>query len=201
MSVAGAQGLMQLMPGVSAEVGVANATHPEANIRAGVLYLRRLSNQFREAESSDRLALVLAAYFLGPGHVFDAQDLARELGLNAQTWRRGIEETLPLTRRRPLPCPHSPRVCARTASGGLRQSHHGTLRGLPPTARAAPRDARERGASPRRRLTVTRLAPAGRHRTKARRRSHRSRRESCRAGHRTGSSVPAPSPPRAAARA
>jgi hypothetical protein len=95
VSVAGAQGLMQLMPGVSAEVGVANAAHPDANIRAGILYLRRLSNRFREAGSSDRLALVLAAYFLGPGHVFDAQALARELGLNAQTWR-GLEETLPL---------------------------------------------------------------------------------------------------------
>jgi membrane-bound lytic murein transglycosylase MltF len=109
VSVAGAQGLMQLMPGVSAEVGVANATHPEANIRAGVLYLRRLSNQFREAESSDRLALVLAAYFLGSGHVFDGQDLARELGLNAQTWRRGVEETLPLL--------EDPRFHARTRLG------------------------------------------------------------------------------------
>jgi membrane-bound lytic murein transglycosylase MltF len=96
VSVAGAQGLMQLMPGAWAEVGMANTIHPEANIRAGVLYLRRLSNQFREAESSDRLALVLAAYFLGPGHVFDAQDLARQLGLNSSTWRRGLEETLPL---------------------------------------------------------------------------------------------------------
>jgi membrane-bound lytic murein transglycosylase MltF len=96
VSVAGAQGLMQLMPDVSAEMGVANIMRPEANIRAGVLYLRRLSRQFPDAESSDRLALILAAYFLGPGHVFDAQDLARELGLNAQTWRRGLEETLPL---------------------------------------------------------------------------------------------------------
>jgi membrane-bound lytic murein transglycosylase F len=96
VSVAGAQGLMQLMPGTSAGVGVANTARPEANIRAGVLYLRRLSRQFPGAESTDRLALILASYFLGPGHVFDAQDLARELGLNAQTWRRGIEETLPL---------------------------------------------------------------------------------------------------------
>jgi len=96
VSVAGAQGLMQLMPGVSAEVGVANITRPEANIRAGILYLRRLSRQFPDTESGDRLALILAAYFLGPGHVFDAQDLARELGLNAKAWRRGLEETLPL---------------------------------------------------------------------------------------------------------
>ncbi len=109
VSVAGARGLMQLMPGAWAEVGVANTIHPEANIRAGVLYLRRLSNQFRGAQASDRLALVLAAYFLGPGHVFDAQDLARELGLNSRTWRRGLEETLPLL--------EDPRFHARTRLG------------------------------------------------------------------------------------
>jgi membrane-bound lytic murein transglycosylase MltF len=96
VSVSGAQGLMQLMPEVSAEMGVTNTRRPEANIRAGVRYLGRLARRFQEAESGDRLALVLAAYFLGPGHVFDAQDLARELGLNAQAWRRGLEETLPL---------------------------------------------------------------------------------------------------------
>ncbi len=96
VSVSGARGLMQLMPEVSAEMGVTNSTRPEANIRAGVRYLGRLSRRFQDAESGDRLTLVLAAYFLGPGHVFDAQDLARELGLNAQTWRRGLEETLPL---------------------------------------------------------------------------------------------------------
>lgn len=96
VSTAGARGLMQLMPAAAAEAGVANITRPEANIQAGVLYLRRLSDQFHEAPSEDRAAMTLAAYLLGPGHVLDAQDLARELGLNPRSWRRGIEETLPL---------------------------------------------------------------------------------------------------------
>ncbi len=68
VSAAGARGLMQLMPWIPAEVGVAK----------------------------DRLAMVLAAYMLGPGHVIDAQDMARELGLDPQSWQRGLEQTLPL---------------------------------------------------------------------------------------------------------
>src|SRR6266542_1864876 len=46
VSAAGARGLMQLMPWIPAEVGVANVSAPEANIQAGILYLRRLSDQF-----------------------------------------------------------------------------------------------------------------------------------------------------------
>jgi Transglycosylase SLT domain len=96
VSAAGAKGLMQLMPWIPAEVGVANVSAPEANIQAGILYLRRLSDQFSDARAKDRLAMVLAAYMLGPGHVVDAQDMARELGLDPQSWQRGLEQTLPL---------------------------------------------------------------------------------------------------------
>lgn len=96
VSPKGAQGLMQLMPTTSAEVGATNVLAAEANIQAGVLYLRRLSDQFTDAHPEDRLAMALAAYLLGPGHVVDAQDLARDLGLDAQSWHQGLEQTLPL---------------------------------------------------------------------------------------------------------
>jgi membrane-bound lytic murein transglycosylase MltF len=96
VSATGAKGLMQLMPWIPAEVGVTNVSAPEANIQAGILYLRRLSDQFPDAHAKDRLAMVLASYTLGPGHVIDAQDLARELGLDPQSWPRGLEQTLPL---------------------------------------------------------------------------------------------------------
>jgi membrane-bound lytic murein transglycosylase MltF len=96
VSAAGARGLMQLMPWVPAEVGVANISRPESNIQAGVLYLSRLSEQYPEARASDRLVLALASYMLGPGHVADARELARQLGLNPHAWRWGLEETLPL---------------------------------------------------------------------------------------------------------
>jgi membrane-bound lytic murein transglycosylase MltF len=96
VSSAGALGLMQLMPAASVEVGIPNVSGPESNIRAGVRYLQRLAEQFPEARASDRLALVLASYLIGPAHVFDAQGLARDRGLNPQTWHGGLEPVLPL---------------------------------------------------------------------------------------------------------
>jgi membrane-bound lytic murein transglycosylase MltF len=96
VSARGAMGLMQLMPATSAEIGFKNISEPEVNIQAGVLYLRKLSDQFPNVRASDRLAMVLAAYLLGPGHVLDAQDLARDLGLSSRRWHHGLEETLPL---------------------------------------------------------------------------------------------------------
>jgi membrane-bound lytic murein transglycosylase MltF len=96
VSPKGAQGLMQVMPGLHLELGLPSVDGADANIQAGVAYLRRLSNLFQDTPSSDRYALVLASYLLGPGHVVDAQALARELGLNPRAWQRGLTETLPL---------------------------------------------------------------------------------------------------------
>lgn len=59
----GAQGLMQLMPGTAAEMGVTDAWDPEQNIMGGAKYLRRQLDTF-----SDR-RLAAAAYNAGPGAV------------------------------------------------------------------------------------------------------------------------------------
>ena len=59
-SPAGAQGLMQLMPGTQRDLGVADAFDPRQNVDAGVAYLRRLTDEF---------GLALAAYNAGPGAV------------------------------------------------------------------------------------------------------------------------------------
>ena len=61
-SPAGAQGLMQLMPGTQRDLGVADAFDPRQNIDAGVAYLRRLTDEFGTV-------LALAAYNAGPGAV------------------------------------------------------------------------------------------------------------------------------------
>lgn len=96
ISSEGARGLMQIMPAAAREIGGADLDDPESNIRAGVRYLKRLSRLFSESEGRDHLATVLTAYLIGPGHVFDAQSLARDLGLDPNRWSGHLDQVLPL---------------------------------------------------------------------------------------------------------
>jgi soluble lytic murein transglycosylase-like protein len=64
VSRAGAEGLMQLMPDLSDEMGVTNAFDPRDNIMGGVRYLKRLLDYH-----DGNLDLALASYNAGPGNV------------------------------------------------------------------------------------------------------------------------------------
>ncbi|MFH0809730.1 MAG: transglycosylase SLT domain-containing protein [Pseudomonadota bacterium] len=60
VSKAGAQGLMQLMPGTAREVQCLDALDPQDNIQGGVRYLRKLLDLFGD------VGLAVAAYNAGP---------------------------------------------------------------------------------------------------------------------------------------
>jgi hypothetical protein len=92
----GAYGLMQVRDIAAQEVGVISYASPEANIRAGVRYLQRLSSTFSAASERDHLALMLAAYNMGPAHVEDAQLLAKRFGFETSRWDSSMEVMLPL---------------------------------------------------------------------------------------------------------
>src|SRR5262249_50196673 len=60
----GAQGLMQLMPGTAAQLGVADPFDPKANVEAGTAHLNSLLNQYH-----DDPIKALAAYNAGSHRV------------------------------------------------------------------------------------------------------------------------------------
>ncbi len=64
VSRTGAQGLMQLMPGTAAQLGVTDSFRAEQNINGGTAYLDALLVKYH-----DNLALALAAYNAGPAAV------------------------------------------------------------------------------------------------------------------------------------
>jgi soluble lytic murein transglycosylase-like protein len=71
VSPKGAQGLMQLMPGTAAHLGVTNPFDPEENISGGIRYMRSLLEMF--SGYPDTLKLSLAAYNAG-------ENLVRRIG-------------------------------------------------------------------------------------------------------------------------
>lgn len=68
VSPVGAIGLMQLMPGTAAALGV-NPWSPRDNLRGGITYLASL---LRDFDGNTRLALI--AYNAGPSHARDVRD-------------------------------------------------------------------------------------------------------------------------------
>jgi len=94
-SWAGAFGLMQLMPNTAQRYGVDVTSSPREQIRAGTSFIAWLSKQFDDIpDQEERIKFILAAYNIGPGHIFDARNLARKNGADPNKWEGNVEKFL-----------------------------------------------------------------------------------------------------------
>ncbi|MEQ8660456.1 MAG: transglycosylase SLT domain-containing protein, partial [Gammaproteobacteria bacterium] len=94
-SVTGARGLMQLQPRTAAAMGVANPFDPEAGIRGGVSYLKRLRQRFPGTIAPrDRTWFALAAYNIGYQRVERARRRAAQQGLDPTRWFGHVEQVM-----------------------------------------------------------------------------------------------------------
>jgi membrane-bound lytic murein transglycosylase F len=112
ISYMGAGGLMQMMPATAALMGVTAQGGLDGHIKGASRYLVRLDGIWRKEVPShaQRLKFVLAAYNAGPGHVKDAQRLAKQLGLDPYRWDNNVDRAIVLLNRPDyftLPLAHS----------------------------------------------------------------------------------------------
>jgi membrane-bound lytic murein transglycosylase F len=90
----GSAGLFQFMPSTWRELGVEDPHHPQEATEAAGRYLRQLMDEFQDLPLRDRVAMAIASYNVGPGHVFDARKLAVEMGLDPNRWAGSVETAM-----------------------------------------------------------------------------------------------------------
>ena len=93
-SAVGAIGIMQLMPATGKEQNVGDITKVEANIHAGVKYMRATADAFFKDEPMDKLNKALftfASYNAGPGRIRQLRREAEKRGLDPNVWFGNVE--------------------------------------------------------------------------------------------------------------
>ena len=95
-SFTGVKGLMMLTRHTAKLLGVKNRLDPKESIRGGTRHIKQMiRNVPREVKGENRLKFALAAYNIGMGHIYDAQTLAKKIGLNQNVWN-DLKIVLPL---------------------------------------------------------------------------------------------------------
>jgi len=90
----GAIGVMQIMPATGKDLKVGDITQVDANIHAGVKYMRFMIDQYFGDEPMtdvDKVLFAFAAYNAGPGRIAQLRRLAAKRGLDPNIWFHNVE--------------------------------------------------------------------------------------------------------------
>jgi membrane-bound lytic murein transglycosylase MltF len=93
-SPVGAIGVMQVMPETGKKLAVGDVRKVEANIHAGVKYIRLMMNTYFENQPMDRFnkaVFTFAAYNAGPNRIRQLQREASKRGLDSNIWFDNVE--------------------------------------------------------------------------------------------------------------
>jgi membrane-bound lytic murein transglycosylase MltF len=94
VSPVGAIGVMQVMPPTGKELNVGDITEIEANIHAGVKYMRFMMDQYYANEPMDNLnkaLMTFASYNAGPGRIRQLRRETLKRGLDPNVWFGNVE--------------------------------------------------------------------------------------------------------------
>jgi membrane-bound lytic murein transglycosylase MltF len=95
-SPVGAIGVMQVMPATGKQLNVGDIRQTEANIHAGVKYMRFMEDQYFENEPKmdrlNKLLLTFASYNAGPGRIRQLRREAEKRGLDPNVWFGNVEQ-------------------------------------------------------------------------------------------------------------
>ena len=95
-SFTGVRGLMMLTRSTAKMLGVKNRLDPLESIVGGARHIKQMIKQVPDdVKDENRLKFALAAYNVGMGHILDAQELAKKIGLNQNVWN-DLKRVLPL---------------------------------------------------------------------------------------------------------
>jgi membrane-bound lytic murein transglycosylase MltF len=93
-SPVGAIGVMQVMPATGKELNVGDITKIDANVHAGVKYMRFMMDRYFANEPMDRLnkgLMTFASYNAGPGRIRQLRRETEKRGLNPNVWFGNVE--------------------------------------------------------------------------------------------------------------
>jgi membrane-bound lytic murein transglycosylase MltF len=93
-SKVGAIGVMQVMPGTGKELGVGDINEVEANIHAGIKYMRWMIDHYYDKEPMtklDKALFAFASYNAGAGRISQLRKEAAKRGLDPNVWFHNVE--------------------------------------------------------------------------------------------------------------